>query len=544
MSRIQNILIIALVFITMNAFAQNADTVIKNNTIEITQSYQPEIKQNPKPVLHPILPPADTTHPVFTYDVPQQTLLYTYNSTPLRPLALGKDSSVNEYNHYLKLGGGNLSTLLFDYGEDSKGKNIFNTPGDGIVHLRSLSQKGDIANMQTWLLDGEISGTVYGKDKLWRPTLSFLRNQFYDYGYDHAIYQYDAGQVIQTYTGVRAGVDMRNTDEALFNYAPGIFFSSYSGTNNNTTLSEGTLYITVPVSYALDTTIQLKASVNATVTQNKIASASTTNNIFQFSPGIEFHKDAISAHAYICPTAGKDKSYILPDIAAAYKIPSGPFVISAGWKGALIQNSYQQLSTENPYLSPLYTIAQTRSNEVFGNVNLGLGPHITLTGRISFWQYDQMPLFVNDFADPKHFDVVYDSQLNATSILLAAKYQVGNTFSADLSITSFSFSNGTLPQTWHVPTQRIKGSVSYRPVKELYITAYFNVLGGINAVDSTGKTVALNNTLDLGFYSEYNFINRLSVFVQANNLLNNKNERWLGYASYGFNIFGGVRLKF
>jgi hypothetical protein len=28
------------------------------------------------------------------------------------------------------------------------------------------------------------------------------------------------------------------------------------------------------------------------------------------------------------------------------------------------------------------------------------------------------------------------------------------------------------------------------------------------------------------------------------NLLNNKNQRWLGYDSYGINVYGGLRLKF
>src|SRR5882757_9208051 len=100
-------ILVPLMTMVLQAQAQKPDTVIKSNTIEITQSYQPEIKQNPKPVLRPGLPPADTSHPVFTYDVPQQTLFYTYSSTPLRPLALGRDSVGPIYNRYIKIGGGN-----------------------------------------------------------------------------------------------------------------------------------------------------------------------------------------------------------------------------------------------------------------------------------------------------------------------------------------------------------------------------------------------------------------------------------------------------
>src|SRR4051812_22485699 len=97
----------------LSAAAQHApgsDTVLKGSTIEVIQAYKPQIKQAPKPEWVPQLPPADTSHPSFTYDVPQQTLYYTYSSMPLRPLALGKEAAQLPFPDYVKLGGGNLST--------------------------------------------------------------------------------------------------------------------------------------------------------------------------------------------------------------------------------------------------------------------------------------------------------------------------------------------------------------------------------------------------------------------------------------------------
>src|SRR5579872_3014402 len=128
------------------AKAQHAqDTILKGSTIEVLQSYKPQIKQAPKPEWIPQLPPADTAHPTFTYDVPQQTLYYTYSSLPLRPLALGREIPRLPFANYIKLGAGNLSTLYLDAGIGSISGAHYETG----IHVHYLSQMGDIKNQQS-----------------------------------------------------------------------------------------------------------------------------------------------------------------------------------------------------------------------------------------------------------------------------------------------------------------------------------------------------------------------------------------------------------
>jgi outer membrane receptor protein involved in Fe transport len=70
------------------------------------------------------------------------------------------------------------------------------------------------------------------------------------------------------------------------------------------------------------------------------------------------------------------------------------------------------------------------------------------------------------------------------------------------------------------------------------------VLGGIRARDVMFNALTLNPATDVSLSAEYQIIPRLSAFMQVNNLLNNKYQRWYGYEVYGFNIYGGLRLKF
>jgi outer membrane cobalamin receptor len=78
----------------------------------------------------------------------------------------------------------------------------------------------------------------------------------------------------------------------------------------------------------------------------------------------------------------------------------------------------------------------------------------------------------------------------------------------------------------------------------LTVTVYLALLGGIYAKDINNNTVKLNTGADLGGNAEYQIVPRLSAFVQLNNILDDKYQRWYGYQSYGLNIYGGVRLKF
>ncbi|MGN6567479.1 MAG: hypothetical protein ACTHJ0_05990 [Flavipsychrobacter sp.] len=536
---------IALLAITQQVFAQKnapvvaGDTAIRSNTIEIIQSYKPEVKQHPKPEISPVLPPTDTSHPAFTYDVPQQTLYYTYTSLPLRPLALGQDSAHKIYPNYVKLGGGNLSTLYLDAGISSlRGQNY-----ETAIHLHSISQKGNIQYQQSSLSDLDAEGTLHVNDKAWHASIGALRNQYNYYGYNHDLYQYGKDSVRQTFTGVKLGVDMQREHTGIneLYYHPVITASVYSDKFN---ASETSIGVSLPFAYSFDTSLEVSAAINANVTQLSVNSGSSSNNILQLAPGLRYHREAFAFHAYIDPTVGKDKTYLLPDIEASYRLLPSLLTISAGWQALLNQNTYQELSTENPYIFNNYVVRQTHSNEVFADVKSNIGNHFTVAGRFNWWQYDALPVFVNGDYSRKQFNVLYDENLNATSLQLTIRYQVGNTFSVGLNSIWYSFSNGNQDHPWEIPAIRVKGDLLFKPIPTLAIGAYVAVLDGIYAVGTNGYGTKLNSILDIGGNVEYNFIPRLSGFVQITNLLNNKNERWMGYEAYGFNIYAGIRFKF
>jgi len=60
----------------------------------------------------------------------------------------------------------------------------------------------------------------------------------------------------------------------------------------------------------------------------------------------------------------------------------------------------------------------------------------------------------------------------------------------------------------------------------------------------SGDTDTLNPILDLSDRADYSFTPRFAVFVEGNNLLNQKNERYWNYRVRGIQGIAGLSFKF
>jgi outer membrane receptor protein involved in Fe transport len=214
-----------------------------------------------------------------------------------------------------------------------------------------------------------------------------------------------------------------------------------------------------------------------------------------------------------------------------------------GWNATLRQNTYEQLTTENPYMLSNYQVIQTRQDEIYAHLEGNVGNHISWTGKVSWWNSFDMPTFLNDTGDQKEFYVLYQN-VKALSFQFGARYQMASKWSVGANADFYNFYYSTDQHVWHQPSTRIKADVTVSPTAKLNFSAYAYVLGGINARDTGFNAVKLKTIADIGLNAEYTIVPRLSAFVQFNNLLNSKYQRWQGYEVYGFNIYGGLRLKF
>jgi hypothetical protein len=512
---------------------QSGDSTLKGSSIEVIQSYKPEIKPAPKPLFSPELPPVDTTRPRFTYKVPQQPLYYTYSSMPLRPLALGKDTVVHTYPTDIRVGGGNLSTLFLNAGTSAlKGDNF-----ESAIHVYHLSQKGNIAYQQSSLnrANADVHAAVDGS-----------LDNFYYYGYNHNFYE-PADSLKQAYTTLKLSVDLHRHEDGYgkLEYAPAIAASVYGARYNISELSEA---FDVPFFYALDTNVRLQATLQGNLTQLHYDGHTTGNNLVMLAPGAIITDHNFVWRLFLKPAIGKDQVYLLEDLSIAYSNPSMIVDAAAGWKSNVRQNTYQQLTTDNPYIfqpnnTSFYATRQTRTDEVYLNLQGYAGSHLSYVLRPSWRNYENLPEFLNNYGDQKQFYLLYD-KVEALNLELNVRYQVAKAFSIGADGSYTRFFNGSQLHVWGTPSTKLEGDLQFSPFSKLTVRGYLQFLDGIYQKNLNGGSVMLSPVLDLGGSAEYAILSRLSGFVQINNILDNKFQRWLGYQAYGLNIYGGLRVKF
>ncbi len=527
------------------AFAQRkgraaARDTMRTNTIEVVQSYRPEIQQAQKPELAPDLPPADTSAGRMQYDVPVQTLNFTYRSQPLKPLALlGRDTGALPFANYLKLGGGNLSTLYIDAGIGSlQGENY-----ETAIHLHHLSQKGIIKFQESMLTGVEATGTLRTAGHAWHAGISGLRNSHYQYGYDHAAMPgFTPPQQVLTGVRLQAGAENESENASGIRYQPQISASYFGGSRID---GEQQITVSAPFSKDIDSSIRVHIDLSGSYTALQVAGIGNSAGMFALNTGISFQRDFFKGHVYLAPTVGYNNSYLLPDIMASAQIRQ--FTVKGGWKALLHQNSYERFFLRNPFVTPsLFSplLLQNRTDEVYGDAQTNIGNNIMVAGRVSWWQFRNMPLFINNPIDRKQFDIITDPTINAVSLQANVRYQVARIFALGLSGSWFNYYNSTFTHVWHEPGIQLKADFQFSPMPNLTITGYLMALDQIYATDITGRAIKLKAIMDLGCGAEYTIIPRLSAFLNINNLLNNSYQRWHYYPAYGFNIYGGLRLKF
>lgn len=527
------------------AMAQRAgtlgDTTLKNATIEIIQTYKPQVKQVPKPGWIPQLPPIDTTHAPFPYDVPQQTLYYTYSSLPLRPLALGKDTAPKPFANYVKAGGGNLSTFLLDAGIGSLvGKNY-----ETAINLHHLSQSGAIKYQQSSLSNLTAMGTLHKENVDIHSGINIDRNQYHFYGYDHSLPDPGRDSIRQVYTGIgiHVGLNNRPQKNSHISYQPTISGSLYSAKFNT---SETAIGFDAPLTIATDSTLHLHMGLSGSLVNYKYDSGNTNNNYLMATPGLSVTTGSIWGQTIVGLALGKNnKFYLLPDIAFSHKMAKQHALLSLGWKATLRQNTFQQLSSDNPFIYPTYTPLQTRKDDVYVHASLSRGNHFTCAAKVSWMRFNNLATFLNDTLDNKQFRIEY---INTDAVVLqvSARYQVGNYWSAGIMAELYNFYGTSDKQiyVWHQPSTKLTADVSVNISNKLSISAWCNLLGGIYAKNNNDEVLKMILFADIGTQAEYLIVPRLSAFVAGNNLLNQKYQRWYGYQAYGISLMGGLRLKF
>lgn len=517
-------------FLSTQAAAQS-DTTFRDATIEIIQTYKPEVKETAKPEWAAELPTLDTQKARLSFEVPQQALSYTYPAMPIRPLSLNRDSLERSYQDYLKFGLGNLRSKML-----SASVSRFSGPGfQSNIQLHHHSLRGSIPHQHGSRTALRAALNTQQTRSPWEAILDLQHDRYGQYGYDHTQLDLPRDSTLTAYTGLGLHIGTENLLGGRFGLedAPSLSLNFYRTRNGR---SEAGIQTSLPVRYKINASFQLDAAVYASL----LGYDGHGNHLFAFRPRVHWKHSSMQAWIGLYPTVGMKGGYLLPDLYFQFRPSHRLFQIDLGYHSEIRRNRFEDMTRLNPYLSEQYIPIQSRVNEVFTEAQLHLGHHLQLGVRGSIYYYDYLPLLQRTGGGGRLFEPVGFRHARARAISVTGRYQIGHLFSVGLLQEWVFFDRIQDHKPWHIPQLRFEADLQANPWESWTFGAHLRFLDGIYASDQE----KLSPGLDLGLAAEHRFGKRFSAWVRGDNLFNSSYERWAGYPQYGIRGMIGLRFRF
>lgn len=532
------------IFCSLLVVAQK-DTTGKGG-IDIISSFKPVLRNTAKINFNASPPPADTSKPRLTYDIPNQNLLFGYQPGSLKPLALNIDS-VNKFNNssYVKAGFGSLRTPYVQLGISlgdghSAGLNIY---------AKHLASEGNRDYQDFSSTNIRLSGFFKSGNNLeWNAGLGMKQDKTYKYGYMPATLNFPSDSLRQHFQtiGGRLGFHNINPTEFGLVYSPDLKVDVFSDNRNN---SESNTLLSLPLQKKIgaDLTVNLGLSFDLSRVSPKDKSA-LNNTMYYISPSISYKRSSFNLLAGIRPSWDNGNFKMFPNVLADINTPDKRFVFQLGWTGYVRKSSYMYLASQNPWLSIPQQFRNTWIEERFAGFKGSAGDHFTYSAKVGYNKLNDQPLFVNDSSTAdggKSFQVVYEPKMNVVNF----GGQIGFTKGEKLSlIAGVDFNQYTglkqNAEAWGMIPLELKAALRVQLIRDLFLKTDLFAWSGPYYRKKDGAPLRSDGAMDLNAGLEFKITKSLNLWAQFNNLFNKEYQRWNQYPVYGFNFVGGIVFSF
>lgn len=515
-------------------------------TVVVTSSFKPVLKNASKVNFSGAAPVPDTARPQLTYDIPSQNLFFAYQSATLQPLAATIDTAIHwENKSFIKAGYGNYTTPYLEAGLSL---------GDGAnsvvnVHAKHTSSKGGLPFQSVSKQSVDVTGIFNSADNKneWSGKLFFDNSTQYQYGFqpDSLKNIYTKDSLRQRFSLFGAQIGLRNKTDNIYglSYNPNIYMDFFSDNHN---ANEKNFVLNAPIEKSIGKIFAFAVGFTADFTNYKRdTGAAINNNLFYLTPALHFKTPNFKLVAGFNPTWDNKIFHWLPNFSADVKMKEEKFIFQAGWVGYFNKTNYRSLAQMNPWLQQPTFLNNVRINEMYAGFKGSAGNHITYNARVSYLKFNNQPLFVNDTVTGKSFQVVNESQMKAVRLHGELGYTVQENFSLLAGATFTQYSNlENNAKAWGLLPMEINGALRWRIMKDLLVKGDVFFWDGSRYRTKQLDAGKLDPAFDLNGGVEFTVVPKLNVWLQFNNIFNNKYYRWNQYQSLGFNVLAGVVYSF
>ncbi|AFL85541.1 hypothetical protein Belba_3024 [Belliella baltica DSM 15883] len=300
---------------------------------------------------------------------------------------------------------------------------------------------------------------------------------------------------------------------------------------------------------------KLRAAVDANLSLTTPADEfyrDINRNYFKLNPFVEYRKEGLGVKAGAniifendITTNKKSDFHVYPDIQASYMLDDA-FGIYAGFEGDVLRKTYYDFVMENQLLGPSDQLLNTIQNFIASvGIKGTVNGEFTYEAGVNVGKFANMYFFNNSLTDSLKFNLIYDTDTRLINYTAKAAWEYQDWYKLNASINYYQYTLNDLAAAFHRPEWELNLGNIFKPTEKLLIHANLNAMGGIIAFNQGLDTSeVLPTILDLHLKVDYKITDQFSVFAVGNNLLNQKNQRFLNYPVRGIQGIGGLTFKF
>ena len=518
--------------------------------IEVVRPYKPVLADASKIRRSPDLTNTKPFKPNLSYSILDKRLELNSDLRQLQAQELAQKPIPVLKNNYAKAGLGNLNTGL--------GEAYFNTGADEAlqagVYVKHLNQSGDLKQQKFSRQQAGVFGKSIQDHITLNGELDYDRYNTYFYGFNEATPTANPNPKNQRFGIISLkGELLKNfQDSSASDFA--VKADSYMLRNRFDARENAIAFSTFYNKVWNDFNIGLNGSVDITATKD--AAMHFYNNILRANPYMKFQGKnyRVSLGVNLVQEMGsRRRTNLFPSVTAEFPVVPGYATIFGGYTGDVLKSTLRGFTTENPYLTSNVPIenALEKSN-LYGGIKGNAGAGFGFKAMLYIKTIENMPLFTNSKSTFEAFDIIYDKG-NSKTVGLEGEISVRASETLNLTggVVMNSYNMATQAQAWYKPEFRLYSNAHLSFNEKLRFDAEV-VLNG----SSTGlaysfatpvpqqQTVAINSYVDLSAGAEYQFKEKLGIFLRVNNLFGNQYQRYLYYPNLGLNILGGLNYSF
>lgn len=566
---IHKIILAVITLSTSIVFSQEKDT-ISTGVINVVKPYMPTISDAFKVKETPSIDDKETaTKKSVKYNIFSFPVASTFTPAKGKAAGVEKEKPIKLYDNYATAGVGAYTTIL---GEVYLNHAISRTESVG-GYISHHSSQGGIENL---LLDDNFSDskinanyTTRLRDLTWNVDGGFQYQTYNWYGLPKAmVSQADANNVKggHSFFGAHFGSDV-TFEDTYINSGSFLFrrFGDNQGSGENRFVVKST--IDIPINKEEISTDIVFDYLGGSFDRHYDTTDELKYGNFQIgvTPKYELKQDDLTVNLgfsafYLKDTeANESKIYLYPNVTASYRLVNDILIAYGGVKGGLIQNSYYDFASENPFVSPTLYITPTDQlynayvglkGKVSSNMEYNISGHYVADRNKALFRNNEITATSQDYSYGNSFGMVYDD-VDTFSMAGEINIDVNRNFKLGIKAEYFTYSTNGQAEAWNLPDVKGNLFLDYQISEQWFAGANLFYVGERkdqfflnDGSITTPFTVILDSYFDANAHVGYHINDQLSVFAKANNIADDGYQRWQNFPVQRIQFLAGATYKF